>query len=145
MALWHITQKVILLVGLFLKGITRGGTQGSWLTYREELPNTHTHIHTLVTHTPTHSLFLIFQVDSENERCLVQFEDSTAHWSLYKDLTKLKLPESDDLCVICKSSKSWETNEIVLCHICEQGYHQDCMQVSGLPGDPTTGDNTQVK
>lgn len=69
------------------------------------------------------------QVDSENERCLVQFEDSTAHWSLYKDLTKLKLPESDDLCVICKSSKSWDTNEIVLCHICEQGYHQDCLQV----------------
>lgn len=61
---------------------------------------------------------------------MVQFEDSTAHWSLYKDLTKLKLPESDDLCVVCKSSKSWETNEIVLCHICEQGYHQDCLQVS---------------
>ncbi|XP_042861960.1 PHD finger protein 19-like isoform X2 [Penaeus japonicus] len=70
----------------------------------------------------------IVVVDSENERCLVQFEDSTAHWSLYKDLTKLKLPESDDLCVICKSSKSWDTNEIVLCHICEQGYHQDCLQ-----------------
>ncbi|XP_045125199.1 metal-response element-binding transcription factor 2-like isoform X3 [Portunus trituberculatus] len=73
-------------------------------------------------------LGVIVVVDSENERCLVQFEDSTAHWSLYKDLTKLKLPESDDLCVICKSSKSWETNEIVLCHICEQGYHQDCLQ-----------------
>ncbi|XP_076030555.1 polycomb protein Pcl isoform X2 [Oratosquilla oratoria] len=70
----------------------------------------------------------IVVVDAENERCLVQFEDSTAHWSLYKDLTKLKLPESDDLCVICKSSKSWETNEIILCHICDQGYHQDCLQ-----------------
>lgn len=69
------------------------------------------------------------QVDSENERCLVQFEDNTAHWSLYKDISKLKLPESDDLCVVCKSSKSWDTNEIVLCHICEQGYHQDCLQV----------------
>ncbi|XP_063846265.1 PHD finger protein 19-like isoform X2 [Scylla paramamosain] len=84
-------------------------------------------------------LGVIVVVDSENERCLVQFEDSTAHWSLYKDLTKLKLPESDDLCVICKSSKSWETNEIVLCHICEQGYHQDCLQVSSLPGDTATG------
>ncbi|XP_045125197.1 metal-response element-binding transcription factor 2-like isoform X2 [Portunus trituberculatus] len=84
-------------------------------------------------------LGVIVVVDSENERCLVQFEDSTAHWSLYKDLTKLKLPESDDLCVICKSSKSWETNEIVLCHICEQGYHQDCLQVSSLPDDTATG------
>ncbi|XP_042214233.1 PHD finger protein 19-like isoform X1 [Homarus americanus] len=73
-------------------------------------------------------LGIIVVVDSENERCMVQFEDSTAHWSLYKDITKLKLPESDDLCVICKSSKSWDTNEIVLCHICEQGYHQDCLQ-----------------
>ncbi|XP_068243045.1 metal-response element-binding transcription factor 2 isoform X1 [Palaemon carinicauda] len=73
-------------------------------------------------------LGIIVVVDHENERCLVQFEDSTAHWSLYKDITKLKLPESDDLCVICKSSKSWDTNEIVLCYICEQGYHQDCLQ-----------------
>ncbi|KAK3884408.1 hypothetical protein Pcinc_011311 [Petrolisthes cinctipes] len=73
-------------------------------------------------------LGVIVVVDSENERCLVQFEDNTAHWSLYKDISKLKLPESDDLCVVCKSSKSWDTNEIVLCHICEQGYHQDCLQ-----------------
>lgn len=87
---------------------------------------------------------LYFQVDSENERCLVQFEDSTAHWSLYKDLTKLKLPESDDLCVVCKSSKSWETNEIVLCHICEQGYHQDCLQVSSPSGVSPTGVRTKV-
>lgn len=83
-------------------------------------------------------------MDSENERCLVQFEDSTAHWSLYKDLTKLKLPESDDLCVVCKSSKSWETNEIVLCHICEQGYHQDCLQVSSPTGVTATGVRLKV-
>ncbi|RXG61766.1 Metal-response element-binding transcription factor 2 [Armadillidium vulgare] len=67
-------------------------------------------------------------VDAENERCLIQFEDSTAHWSLYKDLAKLRLPESDELCVVCKSSKSYSCNEIVLCYICDQGYHQNCLQ-----------------
>jgi len=70
----------------------------------------------------------IVMVDSENERCMVQFQDSTAHWSLYKDLAKLKLPDSADVCVICKSSNRWDTNEIILCCICQEGYHQDCLQ-----------------
>jgi len=70
----------------------------------------------------------IVMVDSENERCMVQFQDSTAHWSLYKDLAKLKLPDSADVCVICKSSNRWDINEIILCCICQQGYHQDCVQ-----------------
>ena len=31
MGMWHVTQKVILLLGLFLKGITQGGTSwGGW-------------------------------------------------------------------------------------------------------------------
>lgn len=70
----------------------------------------------------------IVMVDSENERCMVQFQDSTAHWSLYKDLAKLKLPDSADVCIICKSSNRWDSNEIILCCICQQGYHQDCVQ-----------------
>uniref|UniRef100_A0A6A7FUS8 Polycomb protein Pcl n=1 Tax=Hirondellea gigas TaxID=1518452 RepID=A0A6A7FUS8_9CRUS len=59
---------------------------------------------------------------------MVQFADDTAHWSLFKDLRTLKVPESDELCAVCKSSKASRDNEIVLCYLCDQGYHQNCVQ-----------------
>ena len=86
------------------------------------------------------SMHLIFhQMDCVNCQCLVQFADNTAHWSLFKDLRNLRVPESDDLCVICRSSKATHDNEIVLCHTCDRGYHQNCMQVSHIPSELHAG------
>ncbi|XP_069676859.1 metal-response element-binding transcription factor 2 isoform X2 [Periplaneta americana] len=70
----------------------------------------------------------IVEVDLVTEQCLIKFGDDTESWSSFKDLTKLTLPESDLLCVICKKSQPKTDNEIIVCDKCGRGYHQLCHQ-----------------
>lgn len=71
----------------------------------------------------------MFQVDLVTEQCLIKFGDDTESWSSFKGLTKLTLPESDLLCVICKKSQPKTDNDIIVCDKCGRGYHQLCHQV----------------
>ncbi|KDR09113.1 PHD finger protein 19 isoform X2 [Zootermopsis nevadensis] len=70
----------------------------------------------------------IVEVDLVTEQCLIKFGDDTESWSSFKDLTKLTLPESDLLCVICKKSQPKTDNDIIVCDKCGRGYHQLCHQ-----------------
>ncbi|PNF16326.1 hypothetical protein B7P43_G10835 [Cryptotermes secundus] len=70
----------------------------------------------------------IVEVDLVTEQCLIKFGDDTDSWSSFKDLTKLTLPESDLLCVICKKSQPKTDNEIIVCDKCSRGYHHLCHQ-----------------
>jgi polycomb-like protein 2 len=71
----------------------------------------------------------LFQVDLVTEQCLIKFGDDTESWSSFKDLSKLTLPDSDLLCVICKKSQPKTDNEIIVCDRCSRGYHHLCHQV----------------
>ena len=70
-----------------------------------------------------------FQVDLAREKCLVKFLDNTSAWSSVKELTKLAMPDSDVMCVLCKKSRPKTDNDIIVCDKCGRGYHQLCHQV----------------
>lgn len=68
-------------------------------------------------------------MDLARERCLVNFMDNTSSWSSFKELTKLAMPDSDVMCVLCKKSQPKTDNDIIVCDKCGRGYHQMCHQV----------------
>ncbi|XP_047367512.1 uncharacterized protein LOC124956131 [Vespa velutina] len=70
----------------------------------------------------------VVEVDLARERCLVKFMDNTSSWSSVKELTKLAMPDSDVMCVLCKKSEPKTDNDIVVCDKCGRGYHQLCHQ-----------------
>lgn len=55
--------------------------------------------------------------------------DNTSAWSSVKELTKLSMPDSDVMCVLCKKSQPKTDNDIIVCDKCGRGYHQLCHQV----------------
>ncbi|XP_018396737.1 PREDICTED: PHD finger protein 19 [Cyphomyrmex costatus] len=70
----------------------------------------------------------VVEVDLARERCLVKFLDNTSSWSLFRELTKLAMPDSDVMCVLCKQSQPKTDNDIIVCDKCGRGYHQLCHQ-----------------
>lgn len=77
----------------------------------------------------------VVEVDTIREQCLVKFGDNTESWSSIKDLTKLSMPEDEDLlCVVCKKSAPKDKHEITVCDKCGRGYHQQCHQPQ-IPAD----------
>lgn len=74
---------------------------------------------------------MVSQIDAILEKCLIRFEDSSLYWIRFDDLHKQLsvgsvMADSDILCAICRDGRSHESNEIVLCDVCNQGYHQRC-------------------
>ncbi|KAG5326577.1 MTF2 factor, partial [Acromyrmex heyeri] len=74
----------------------------------------------------------VVEVDMVRERCLVKFLDLTSSWSLFRELTKLAMPDSDVMCVLCKQSQPKTDNDIIVCDKCGRGYHQLCHQISEI-------------
>ncbi|KAK9307710.1 hypothetical protein QLX08_001974 [Tetragonisca angustula] len=70
----------------------------------------------------------VVEVDLAREKCLVKFMDNTSSWSSVKELTKLSMPDSDVMCVLCKKSQPKTDNDIIVCDKCGRGYHQLCHQ-----------------
>ncbi|XP_023241987.1 metal-response element-binding transcription factor 2-like [Centruroides sculpturatus] len=75
-------------------------------------------------------LGIVVEVDNENQRCLVNFEDNSLHWILYKDLQTGTMQTDEITCAICDGEKSEAPNEIVICDRCNRGYHQLCHRPS---------------
>ncbi|RWS13915.1 metal-response element-binding transcription factor 2-like protein [Dinothrombium tinctorium] len=80
-------------------------------------------------------LGVIEKVDTFSEHCLVRYEDYSIYWSPFKDLHKqlstgTVMSDSDILCAVCRDGTSKSPNEIVICDICNQGYHQQCHKPS---------------
>ncbi|CAH1786096.1 unnamed protein product [Owenia fusiformis] len=67
----------------------------------------------------------IVKADVIKEKCLVQFEDDSRYWALFKDLKEAP-PKGEIHCNSCFSVTSDKPNEIVLCDKCGIGYHQHC-------------------
>ncbi|XP_025159345.1 metal-response element-binding transcription factor 2 isoform X2 [Harpegnathos saltator] len=81
----------------------------------------------------------VVEVDMAGERCLVNFMDNTHSWTSFKELTKLAMPDSDVMCVLCKKSQPKTDNDIIVCDKCGRGYHQMCHQPQ-IPKQETSTD-----
>lgn len=78
-----------------------------------------------------HYMGLIVQIDAILKKCLIEFEDCSLYWIRFEDLHKQltvgsMMADSDILCTICRDGTSRAPNEIVICDVCNQGYHQKC-------------------
>ena len=75
----------------------------------------------------------LIKCDRPNKKCLVCFEDGSEIWASNRDihiqLSIDQLSEEEDIvCCICDDGSSEPPNEIILCDVCQQGYHQKCHQ-----------------
>lgn len=73
----------------------------------------------------------VIRCDKANKRCLVCFEDGSEVWVTNRDvhlqLSLDQLNEEEDIvCCMCDGGSSEPPNEIILCDVCQQGYHQKC-------------------
>uniref|UniRef100_A0A6G1SGA8 Metal-response element-binding transcription factor 2 n=1 Tax=Aceria tosichella TaxID=561515 RepID=A0A6G1SGA8_9ACAR len=75
----------------------------------------------------------LLKLDEKKEKCFVKYEDGTDCWVSRQDVhlqfngSMYPYKESDDIfCCLCEKDASVEPNEIILCDICQQGYHQNC-------------------
>lgn len=73
----------------------------------------------------------VVDCDKAKKRCLVCFEDGSEMWLNNRDvhlqLSLDQLSEDEDIvCCVCDDGTSEEPNEIILCDVCNQGYHQRC-------------------
>lgn len=75
----------------------------------------------------------LIKCDKPNKRCRVYFEDGSEIWvsnqELHIQLSIDQLSDDEDIvCCICDDGNSEAPNEIILCDVCQQGYHQLCHQ-----------------
>ncbi|XP_006000995.1 PHD finger protein 1 [Latimeria chalumnae] len=67
----------------------------------------------------------IKKVDKLKEMCLICFEDDSEFWVLWKDIHSSVVPETQNLCSICREEATCE-NRLVHCDKCKHGFHQEC-------------------
>lgn len=72
------------------------------------------------------------KLDHTNRKASIRFEDDTPFES---SLSEIHLQLNDDdvydgpedvICCVCDGGESGKQNEIVICEVCQQGYHQRC-------------------
>lgn len=73
----------------------------------------------------------LLKCDKNKRKCLVCFEDGSEIWANNRDLhLQLSLDQmnedEDIVCCICDEGNSEQPNYIILCDVCQQGYHQKC-------------------
>lgn len=73
----------------------------------------------------------LIRCDKAAKRCRICFEDGSEIWTSNRDvhlqLQADKLTEDEDIvCCVCDDGSSEAPNEIILCDVCNQGYHQKC-------------------
>ncbi|XP_015782975.1 PHD finger protein 19-like [Tetranychus urticae] len=76
-------------------------------------------------------LGVIEKIEDDRGLCLIRYEDDSRYWTHFKDIhTQLSantiLSDSDIICSECRDGSSKSPNEIVICDVCNQGYHQLC-------------------
>ena len=75
----------------------------------------------------------VIKCDQSKGKCLVRFDDGADFWMDVKDLhaqIRCDLEEfqgdEDIFCCLCQEGESLKPNLIVICDVCQQGYHQMC-------------------
>lgn len=72
----------------------------------------------------------VLECDSENKRCQVRFEDGHQCYidcqNLHLQLALGYIKDDQIVCSICDDGKSETPNPIIICDICQQGFHINC-------------------
>ncbi|XP_069491310.1 PHD finger protein 1 isoform X2 [Ambystoma mexicanum] len=71
-------------------------------------------------------LGIIKKVDSEQETCLVRFEDNSQFLVLWKDINPPAVPGKEQVCCTCNEQAVSPQNKLVHCGKCKHAYHQEC-------------------
>lgn len=75
----------------------------------------------------------IDKFDVPGDKCFVRFDDGVTSWCLRRDV-HLQLPDDyydkypteDIVCCVCQEGSTKPENNIIMCDVCQQGYHQAC-------------------
>lgn len=74
----------------------------------------------------------VLDIDEKNKQCKIQYEDGYQCWTDTKEMhLQLAVDDLEDehiICCVCDSGHSKAPNEIVICDVCQQGYHVKCHQ-----------------
>lgn len=72
------------------------------------------------------------ECNKKKRKCQVEFEDGYKCWmdaiDLHAQLDLDNIKDSDIVCCICDLGHDVPDNKLVLCDICQQGYHSKCHQ-----------------
>ncbi|XP_023804389.1 PHD finger protein 1-like, partial [Cyanistes caeruleus] len=74
------------------------------------------------------------QVDAPRRGCLIQFEDNSQFFVLWKDISPAAVPGEEPSCCVCAGNSRNAGNSLVRCRKCGHAYHQRC-HVPPPPGD----------
>ncbi|XP_014118366.1 PREDICTED: PHD finger protein 1, partial [Pseudopodoces humilis] len=65
-------------------------------------------------------------VDSPRRGCLIQFEDNSQFFVLWKDISPAAVPGDEPSCCVCAGNSRNPENSLVRCGKCGHAYHQRC-------------------
>uniref|UniRef100_A0A8C3MFK1 Uncharacterized protein n=1 Tax=Geospiza parvula TaxID=87175 RepID=A0A8C3MFK1_GEOPR len=78
-------------------------------------------------------LGVVKKVDAPRRGCLIQFEDNSQFFVLWKDISPAAVPGDDPSCCVCAGNSRNPENSLVRCGKCGHAYHQRC-HVPPAPG-----------
>ncbi|XP_032939990.1 PHD finger protein 1 [Catharus ustulatus] len=71
-------------------------------------------------------LGVVKKVDAPRRGCLIQFEDNSQFFVLWKDISPAAAPGDELQCCVCAGDSRNEENSLVRCGKCGHAYHQRC-------------------
>ncbi|XP_053823774.1 PHD finger protein 1 isoform X16 [Vidua chalybeata] len=71
-------------------------------------------------------LGIVKKVDAARRGCLIQFEDNSQFFVLWKDISPAAEPGDDPSCCVCAGNSRNPENSLVRCGKCGHAYHQRC-------------------
>ncbi|XP_066194133.1 PHD finger protein 1 [Sylvia atricapilla] len=71
-------------------------------------------------------LGVVKKVDAPRRGCLIQFEDNSQFFVLWKDISPAAVPGDEPSCCVCAGSSRNAENSLVRCGKCGHAYHQRC-------------------
>ncbi|KAM4879904.1 uncharacterized protein FYW23_014563 isoform 2-T2 [Sylvia borin] len=71
-------------------------------------------------------LGVVKKVDASRRGCLIQFEDNSQFFVLWKDISPAAVPGDEPSCCVCAGSSRNAENSLVRCGKCGHAYHQRC-------------------
>ncbi|XP_062368235.1 PHD finger protein 1 [Cinclus cinclus] len=71
-------------------------------------------------------LGVVKKVDAPRRGCLIQFEDNSQFFVLWKDISPAAEPGDEPSCCVCAGNSGSAENGLVRCGMCGHAYHQRC-------------------
>lgn len=82
----------------------------------------------------------VLECDKNSRKCKIRYEDGLTCWTPASDIHLQFKKSPIHICCICEDGSETELNEILVCDMCDQGYHVSCHEPkvdrhAAKPGD----------